>query len=43
MLLHAVSALAHRYLKAEFAPVMVAAVAPDVVDKLLCQVLARLR
>ena len=35
----AISALAHRYLKAEFAPVMVAAVAPDVVDKLLCQVL----
>lgn len=35
----AVSALAHRYLKVEFAPVMVAAVAPDVVDKTLCQVL----
>lgn len=33
----AVSALAHRYLKADLAPVMVAAVAPDAVDKLLCQ------
>lgn len=29
----AVSALEHRYLKAEFAPVMVAAVFPDAVDK----------
>ena len=35
----AVSALAHRYLKVEFAPVMAAAFAPDVVDKTLCQVL----
>ena len=31
----AVSALEHRYLKAEFAPVMVAAVLPDAVDKAL--------
>lgn len=31
----AVSALEHRYLKAEFAPVMVAAVLPDAVDKVL--------
>lgn len=31
----AVSALEHRYLKAEFAPVMVAAVFPDAVDKVL--------
>jgi len=35
----AVSALAHRYLKVEFVPVMAAALAPDVVDKTLCQVL----
>lgn len=33
----AVSALAHRYLKADVLPVMVAAVVPDAVDKLLCQ------
>ncbi|MBN1877551.1 MAG: metal-dependent hydrolase [Anaerolineae bacterium] len=33
----AVSALAHRYLKVEFVPVMVAGVFPDIVDKTLCQ------
>ena len=33
----AISALAHRYLRVDFAPVMAAAVAPDAVDKALCQ------
>ena len=33
----AISALAYRYLKADFVPVMAAAVAPDAADKLLCQ------
>ena len=32
-----ISGLAHRYLKADLVPVVVAGVFPDVVDKLLCQ------
>ena len=32
-----VSVLAHRYLKADLVPVVVAGVVPDVVDKALCQ------
>ena len=32
-----VSVLAHRYLKADLVPVVVAGVIPDVVDKALCQ------
>jgi len=35
----AISALQHRYLKADLVPVVVAGVLPDVVDKTLCQVL----
>jgi hypothetical protein len=37
----AVSALEHRYLKAEIAPVMAAAVFPDAVDKVLHYVIGR--
>jgi hypothetical protein len=35
----AISALLHRYAKAEWTPVMAAAVFPDAVDKTLCQLL----
>lgn len=35
----AVSVLQHRYLKVDFAPVVVAGVFPDLMDKTLCQVL----
>ncbi len=35
----AISVLQHRYFKATLAPVMIAGMAPDIVDKTLCQVL----
>ena len=35
----AASVLQHRYMKADLAPVVVAGVFPDLVDKTLCQVL----
>lgn len=35
----AISLLEHRYLKADLAPVLIAGIAPDLVDKTLCQVL----
>ena len=35
----AISALAHRYLDADLAPVMIAGLAPDLVDKTACQIL----
>jgi hypothetical protein len=34
-----VAALQHRYLKADLAPVFIAGIAPDIVDKTLCQLL----
>lgn len=35
----AISLLEHRYLKADLAPVLIAGMAPDILDKTLCQVL----
>ncbi|MBN2006898.1 MAG: metal-dependent hydrolase [Anaerolineae bacterium] len=34
-----ISALLHRYAKADLAPVMIAGMMPDIVDKTLCQIL----